>query len=316
MNIVFAGSGAFGIPALEALVREGLAPRLVLSQPDRPMGRRRQLTPQPLAAAAEKLGLETFKPDRINTIAARARLSEVEPDLMIVVAYGQILKPKVLGLPRLGCINIHGSALPRHRGASPIQASLLAGDATSGVTIIQMDEGLDTGDILALEETPIAAGETAGVLHDRLAALGGTMIADTVRGLDAGTVHPTPQDHERATTCGLIAKADGRIDWARPAADLVCLVRGMTPWPGAQTTILVNGKDERLTLLAVEALEGEGSPGAVLEASGERLVIATGDGALLVRELQRAGKKPLDAASFLRGTPVAVGDRWGSEVVS
>lgn len=302
MRVVFAGTGAFGIPALRELVTGGLAPSLVISQPDRPKGRRGSATPPPLAEAAKELGLPLYQPPRINRAEARARLEEEAPDVLVVVAYGQILRPSVLGIPLLGCVNVHGSLLPRHRGASPIQASILAGDEETGVTVMMMDEGLDSGPILLQESMVLSGDETGGSLHDRLAALGGPLLLRALRGLEVGDLEARPQDDARATVCGLLGKDDGRLDWNQPATVLERRVRAFDPWPGSYTEVSVRGNPLRLGVDAVEVVpEASGSPGTLLEASGERLVIAAQDGGLRLLRVTPAGKRLQDAAAFLRG---------------
>lgn len=312
MNLVFAGTGAFGIPALEALCAKGWAPRLVVSQPDRPAGRRRSLTSPPLAARARELELPLFQPERLNRPEPRARIAAESPDALVVIAYGQILKPKVLGLPPWGCLNVHGSLLPRHRGASPVQAAILHRDEETGVSVMRMDEGLDTGPVFAARRTPIAPEETAGALHDRLAKLGAELLIEVLADLRSGVARAVPQDPEDATTCGLITKEDGRLDWSRPAVELAARVRAYTPWPGAFTFVEVRGKALRIGLDRVRVVDGDASsvaPGTILEAEGDALVVAAGEGALALEILRPAGKKAMNAAAFLRGYPVVRGDR-------
>ncbi|NRA96032.1 MAG: methionyl-tRNA formyltransferase, partial [Planctomycetes bacterium] len=213
MRIVFAGTGAFGVPALAGLVAAGMAPDLVVSQPDRAKGRSGTATPPPLAEEATRLGLPLFQPEKLNRPEPRARLEALRPAALVVIAYGQILLPKVLASPRLGCVNVHGSLLPRHRGASPVQAALLAGDGETGVTIMLMDEGLDSGPVLMQDRMPLTGDETGGGLHDRLAERGAALLVEALRGLESGTATPRQQDHALATTCGLIEKKDARLEW-------------------------------------------------------------------------------------------------------
>ena len=313
MRIAFAGSGSFGIPCLEAVAASRHQVVLAISQPDRPVGRRRIPTPPPAAEAARRLGLPLFQPERLNTVSARDHLAGFAPDLLLVIAYGQILKPKVLALPRFGAINVHGSVLPRHRGASPIAASLLAGDATSGVTVLQMDEGLDSGPILGVVETPILPGETAGELHDRLAALAPRLLLEVLEALENGQSQPVPQDPRQVTHCGLIAKSDGRLDWRWPAAQLERHIRAMTPWPGAQASLQrAQGPELALLIERAHAEEGEGSPGQVHSAERERLSVGTGSGRLVLERLRPAGKGSQTAGEFLRGYHVQAGDRFAA----
>ena len=313
MRIVFAGTGAFGIPTLRGLNEAGFDIALVISQPSRPAGRKKVLTPPPLAQEASRLGLPLYQPEKLNRPEPRERIAALRPEAMVVVSYGQILGSKVLAIPALGCLNLHGSLLPRHRGASPIQAAILAGDAESGVTAMLMDTGLDTGPILLQDAVPLGPRETAGALHDRLAARGAPLMERALRGCAAGTVAPREQDPVRATTCGLIAKEDGRLDWREPALALERRVRAMQPWPGAFTT--APGARGPLRLLVSEAslveAPGAAAPGEVLEASPQALIVAAGEGALRLLRVQPAGRRALDAASFLRGHRLVPGDRLG-----
>ena len=313
MRIVFAGTGPFGIPSLRALVTSGMRPDLVVSQPDRPKGRRGTPTPPPLAEAALELGLPLFQPDRLNRPGPRERLEELAPDVMIVIAYGQILRPKVLAIPWLGCVNVHGSLLPRHRGASPVQASILAGDEESGVTVMLMDEGLDSGPVLGHASVSLSGAETGGALHDQLAELAGPVLVDSLRGYAGGEIEPRPQDSSQVTTCGLIAKSDARLDWDRPAAELERRVRAFDPWPGAFTSCEIRGKDLRVVVeqVAVEP-DVSAEPGLVTAAEGDRLVVGTSSGGLRLLKLKPSGKKSMDAGAFLRGYALQAGARFSS----
>ncbi len=308
MNIVFAGTGAFGVPSLGALVEAGLAPALVISQPDRAKGRSGTATPPPLAAEATRLGLPLFQPEKLNRPEPRARIDEQRPDALVVIAYGQILRPKVLAIPRLGCVNVHGSLLPRHRGASPVQAAVLAGDAETGVTVMLMDEGLDSGPVLLQDRMALKGNETGGDLHDELARRGAALLVDALRGLDGGMAVPRPQEHDLATTCGLIQKTEARLDWRCSAIELERRVRAYDPWPGAYTTVPVRGREQRVVVEAVGLeMDVNGAPGEVVAASNDRFIVAAGEGALALLRLKPAGKRPMDAAAFLRGYPVEMG---------
>lgn len=301
MKLVFCGTGAFGIPALRALVAAGLAPSLVVSQPDRPQGRHGTPSPPPFAAAAAELGLPLYQPERVNRPEALERLASEHCDVMIVAAYGQILKKALLDLPPLGCINLHGSLLPRHRGASPVQGALLAGDALSGTTVMLMDEGLDTGAVLSARSTPIGEHETAGELHDRLAQLGAELVVPALQGLSTGSLHATPQDAALATHCGLIDKREGQLDWALDAVVLDRRIRAFTPWPGAWSYVPEERGPLRLGVARARPTTGNGAPGTVLCADDSGLVVACGVGALLIEHVQPAGKKVMPAAAWLRG---------------
>lgn len=313
MRLAFAGTGAFGVPTLEALVAAGHEIALVISQPDRPAGRAKELLRPPLAAAADRLGLPLFQPERINRADARTRLAEAAPEVLVVVSFGQILRRSVLDVPALGCLNLHGSLLPRHRGASPIQAAILAGDRESGNTVMLMDEGMDTGPMLAQEALPIGPRETAGELHDRLARAGAPLFLRTLEAHAEGRIRAVPQDDALATLCGLVQKEHGRIRWSDPARDIDRLVRAMTPWPGAFTELAVEGAPLRLLVLEAEVDPSPvlALPGTVVQAEGERLVLATGKAGLRLVRVKPAGKRSMDAAAFLRGYPVGRGSLFG-----
>jgi len=317
VRVVFIGSGAFGVPALEALAASCHEVVLVVSQPDRPAGRKKTVRPCPAAGAARELELPLFQPERINRPEARERIAREEADVLVVVAYGQILRKAVLDLPRLGCLNIHGSLLPRHRGASPIQGALLAGDMVTGVTIMEMDEGLDTGPVLARRELEIEPGETAGELHERLARIAPELLLETLARLERGQVTREAQDESRATFCPLIKKEEGRIDWELPATELERRYRALTPWPGLYTTFEAPASGRRMRLLVeqAEALPGvPGQPGRVLEASSAGLLVGTGEGALRLLRLKPEGRSSLAVKEFLRGYPLQPGARLGDEV--
>ena len=311
LRIVFMGTPDFAVPALEALARGPHRVVAVVTQPDRPAGRGRRLRPPPVKRAAERLGIgEVWQPERIRGAkgaAFRAWLKALAPDLAVVAAYGQILPKEVLETPRRGCINVHASLLPRWRGASPIQWALLAGDRETGVCIIQMDEGLDTGPVFYCRRVSIAPDETAGTLHDKLAALGAELLPEVVDAIARGEARARPQPEEGATYAPRLTKEDGRLDFTRPAAELERRVRAMQPWPGAYTTV----GDRRLKVLAAEVVPESGVPGEVLEAAGDRLVVAAGEGALRLMRVQPAGGRPMDARAFLAGRPLRAGTRLG-----
>ena len=316
MRVVFIGSGAFGVPALEALAASAHQVSLVVTQPDRPAGRKQTLTPCPAAAAARRLELPLYQPERINRPAARERLAREDADVFVVVSYGQILKPKVLALPRLGCLNIHASLLPRHRGASPIQGAILAGDEVTGVTIMKMDEGLDTGPMLARREVPVAPDDTAGSLHDRLAEAAPGLLLETLEGLEEGRIEAEEQDDRAATVCPIIEKREGLVRWDLPAVDLERRVRAFSPWPGAYTffTAPASGRRLRLVIERAEVVPDlRGEAGRVLEATPGGVVVGTGKGALRILRMKPEGRTSQEAAEFLRGYPLRPGDRLGME---
>lgn len=307
MRLAFFGSPDFALPSLEALLAAGHEVGLVVSQPAKPVGRSAELSDPPVARRAKELGLSVFQPPTLKDDAAFARLVEARADLFVVVAYGKILAQRVLDLPRLGCVNVHGSVLPRWRGASPVQAALLAGDEESGVSIMRMEAGMDTGPVYAVSRGPIGAGEDAGSLSARLAREGAELLVATLPAIEAGTLVPAPQDDALATLCPKIRREDGQADLARPAEELARRLRAFTPWPG----LFAFRAGRRVKLLAARAVPGTPgrAPGEVLSA-GEEVVVACGEGALALARLQAEGRKPLDAATFARGERVTPGERW------
>lgn len=314
LRIVFMGSPDFALPSLDALVEsERYRPLLVVSQPDRPRGRGRRVVPTPVRERALESGIPTEVMTRKSYAAGVERVAAVGPDVIVVVAFGIILKPDLLDLPRMGCINVHASLLPRHRGVSPIQAAILAGDDVAGCTTMRMDEGIDTGDMLLQEETPVGPTDTAGTLSTRLADLGARLLVRTLDGLVDGTVTPAPQDDHGATYTGKITKDDGRIDWARPAREVERRIRAMTPWPSAHTRAPARGGSGRLIVVEAAVVAGApgGEPGAVV--STDPLVVSCGEGALELRRVKPEGRGVMDAAAYLAGHALAAGARLGGE---
>lgn len=307
MNIVFAGTPEFAVPPLSALLDGGHRVVGVYTQPDRPAGRGRQPRPSPVKERALEAGLPVFQPRTLRSPEAQAELAALRPDLMVVVAYGLILPQVVLDTPRLGCINIHASLLPRWRGAAPIQRALLAGDAETGVTLMQMEAGLDTGPMLAKRRHAIGADETAGELHDALSLLGAELLMDCLPALAAGTLVGEAQDEARASYAEKLRKDEAPLDWRRPAVELARQVRAFNPWPVAQTTL--RGQTCRVWTARVEP--GEGEPGVILAAGRDGIDVGTGAGTLRLLTLQAPGGRPLAAADFLNGHPVKVGERLG-----
>jgi methionyl-tRNA formyltransferase len=281
----------------------------VYTQPDRPAGRGRALAASAVKQRALALGLTVEQPQTLKSAEAQARLASFQPDLMVVVAYGLILPQAVLDIPRLGCLNIHASLLPRWRGAAPIQRAVLAGDERTGISIMLMDAGLDTGPELLRRELQIGPQETAGQLHDRLAPLGAQAIVDAVRGWASGTLQPQPQPAAGATYAAKISKDEARIDWTRPAEAIAAQVRAFNPWPVAETRL----RDEQVRVWEARpagASAAAGTPGTVLHAADGRLLVATGDGVLEVLMLQFPGRKPLAAREILNSRPLR-GERFG-----
>ena len=304
MRLAFMGTPDFAVPTLHALAEAGHEIARVYTQPPRPAGRGKSLRPSPVHRAAEGLGLAVETPASLRRAEVIAGFAALDIDAAVVVAYGQILPQAALDAPRLGCINLHASLLPRWRGAAPIQRAIMAGDAETGVCAIQMEAGLDAGPVLACEATPIGPEDTAGTLHDRLAALGAPLILRTLDALAEGAFQPKPQPAEGVTYAAKIDKAEARIDWTRPAAELGAHIRGLSPFPGAWCEI----GGERVKLLMARPEPGRGAPGTALD---DRLLVACGAGALRLVTLQRAGKGPMDAAEFLRGRPVPAGTLLG-----
>ena len=307
MRIVFFGSPDFALPSLDALAAAGHEVALVVSQPAKPVGRSGAPADPPVARRARELGLPVFQPPTLKDEAAFARLAETAADVFVVVAYGKILAQRVLDLPRLGCVNVHGSVLPRWRGASPVQASLLAGDAETGVSIMRMEAGMDTGPVYAVSRTPIADGEDAGALSARLAQDGAALLVETLPRIAAGSLDARPQDDALATLCPKVRREDGQADFSRPAGELVRRLRAYTPWPG----LFAFRGGRRVKLLAARAVPGRAgvAPGTVL-AAGDAIAVACGEDALAVARLQAEGRRPLDAGAFSRGERVVPGERW------
>ena len=300
MRLAFFGTPDFAVPALEALVTAGHEIVCVYTQPPRAAGRGGKERRSPVHDVAERLAIAVRTPSTLKDEQAQTDFAGFELDAAVVVAYGLILPKPILESPRLGCLNIHASMLPRWRGAAPIQRAILAGDGETGVTIMMMDEGLDTGPELLKESVPIEPSATGETLHDELAALGARLIVEALDGLAAGRLTPTPQDEGGATYAAKLTREEGRLDWARPANELERQVRAFSPWPGAW----FQHGDDRLKVLAAELAAGSGAPGSVLD---DQLTVACGEGALRLTIVQREGRAPVDAAALLRGYPIAPG---------
>ena len=305
IRTVFMGTPEFAIPTLQGLIESGVNLVGVFTQPDRPKGRGKKLTPSPVKELAVKEGIPVFQPLKLRAPEAVEDLRGLRPDLVVVVAYGQILPKSVLEIPRFGCINVHASLLPRYRGAAPINKMIMEGEEVGGVTTMFMDVGLDTGDMLVKKSLPIGFEETAGELHDRLSLLGRETMEETLGRLCAGTLERQVQNDDESTYAPMLKKEDGLIDWTKPALTIHNQVRGLAPWPGAFT--FLNG--EVLKIARTYPEKGSGTPGSVVSAGPDGVRVACGEGVLLIRQLQLPGRKSLPAAEFLRGNPLASGTR-------
>ena len=304
MRIVFMGTPDFAVPSLQALIDAGHDVCAVYTQPDKPQGRKQILTAPPVKTLALEHDIPVFQPNTLKNEDEQARLRELAPEVIIVVAYGKLLPKAVLDIPPHGCINVHGSLLPRWRGAAPIQWAVIAGDEMAGVTTMQMAEGLDTGDMLLTYETKVGEKETAGELFDRLAQSGAELLTQTLVKLDEIT--PRPQDDAQSCYAHMLDKQMAVIDWSRSAHEIDCLIRGLNPWPIALTTL----SGERLKVFAAEKAAGNGEPGTVLEADPKKgLTVACGEGALGLTEIQLVGGKRMKTTDFLRGHAIEVGTK-------
>lgn len=306
MRIVFAGTPEFAARALAALLVAGHHLPLVLTQPDRPSGRGLSLKPGAVKQLALEHGLQVYQPASLKFPESHQPIAEARPDIMVVAAYGLIFPQAVLDIPRLGCLNIHASLLPRWRGAAPIQRALLAGDAETGITIMRMEAGLDSGPMLFRQSLPIAATDTAGSLHDKLAELGAHLIVEALAKLERGELPGEPQPAAGVTHAAKLEKAEALLDWRQPATTLSRAVRAFNPFPGATGHI----EGQTLKLWRCEFAAGEGAPGTVLAAGADGIVVACGEGALRLTELQKSGGKRLPAADFLHGFALKPGQQF------
>ena len=313
MKILFFGTPDFAVPCLAALLDAGYDVVGAVSQPDKPQGRSMKMMPTAVKALAESRGVPVFQPDRLKEGQLQETLDVLQPDLCVVVAYGKILPAYILNAPRLGCINVHGSLLPRWRGAAPIQWSVLAGDKVTGVSTMYMDEGLDTGDIIETAETEIGEHETAGELFDRLADMGAELLIHTLQSIANGTAVRTPQPADGATYASMLSRDMARMDWTRSAAELDCFVRGLCPWPVAVTTLC--GNAVKIYGCEIVKMDGKaGNPGAVLFVSSRGIDVACGEGVLRVTDLQAQGGKRMPASVYCNGHRIPDGSFFGDEV--
>lgn len=309
MRIVFMGTPQFAVPSLEALLKSEDEVVGVVTQPDRPKGRGYALVPPPVKMIAQCAGIPLLQPLKIKTPDFLNALAAWKPDLIAVTAFGRILHAPILNLPPKGCVNVHGSLLPKYRGAAPVQWAVINGEAETGITTMLMDEGMDTGPMLLQERILIMPEDTAGTLAPRLAELGGRLLVDTIRQLKAGGIIPRVQDHSQATMAPLLKKEDGLIDWARSAQSIANRVRGLSPWPGAYTFY---GHDRwNIWSTAVKPIQSSEQPGIIIDVTKHSIQVATSEGALELVEIQTANSKRMTVAQFLTGHRVSVGVRLG-----
>ena len=309
MKIVFMGTPDFAVGALDALVEAGHEVTAVVTQPDKPKGRGKEMQVTPVKACAMKHNIEVFQPVKIKTPEAVEILKGYGADLFVVAAFGQILSKEILDMPKFGCVNIHASLLPKYRGAAPIQWAILDGEKETGVTIMQMNEGLDTGDMLTKVIVPIEDTDTGESLFDKLAEAGAKLLIETIPQIEAGTLHPEAQDDSLSTYAKMIKKEMGLIDWKKEAVVLERLVRGMNSWPSAYTHF--NGKTLKVWEAGVELKEAKAEPGTVVEVTKNSIKVQTGQNLLVLKQIQLEGKKRMDVASFLLGYKVEVGTMLG-----
>ena len=312
MRVVFMGTPDFAVSALEAVIEAGHQVAAVVTQPDKPKGRGKEVQMTPVKTCALKHGIAVFQPVKIRVPEAVETLRSYQADIFVVAAFGQILTEEILEMPRYGCVNIHASLLPKYRGAGPIQWAIINGEKITGVTIMQMDKGVDTGDMLLKKEVPIASDETADTLHDKLASAGARLIVEALVKIEAGDVTPEKQNGADSCYAKMLHKSMGKIDWQMEAEKLDCLIRGLISWPGASTAY--RGKNLKIWQEDV-ALEQEQSedaqPGTVIRVDKDAFFVQTGKGVLRIREVQPEGKKRMAVKDFLLGYPVKAGDMFG-----
>lgn len=306
MRVIFMGTPAIGVPALLALIEAGHEVVVVVTQPDRPKGRGGRLAAPPVKQAAAERGIPVLQPEKVKDPAFVEAFRALAPDVAVVIAFGQILPPALLDIPKFGCINIHASLLPRYRGAAPINWAIAHGDRETGLTTMRMDPGMDTGPVYLKVATPIGAEEDAEDLARRLSLLAGPLVVETLARVAEG-LRPTPQDDARATRAPLLTREDGRIRWERPAREIVNRVRAFVPWPGSVTAY--RGEPWKVVRARVgEARPRDAAPGTILRVDGDSLLVAAGEGTVRVLALQVPGKRPMPVQAFLNGHPVARGE--------
>ena len=302
------GTPEFAVPSLKALIDSEHELVAVVAQPDRPKGRGHKLTPPPTKVLAQEHKITVLQPDKIKNQEFYDQLQYLNPDLICVTAYGKILPREILELPQHGCINVHASLLPKYRGAAPINWAIVRGETVTGVTTMLMDKGMDTGDMLLVQELHIAEDDDAGTISEKLSHMGGELLIKTINQLKEGTLNPIKQDETLATNAPMLKKSDGEIHWAKQATEIHNLIRGMNPWPGTFTKL----GDKSLKIFRTQIVEGEGNPGEIINSQKYSLTVATGKGALEILELQLEGNKRLDVKSFITGHPIELGTVLGS----
>lgn len=309
MRIVFMGTPEFAVPSLIALIESEDQVAALVAQPDKPKGRGLKASAPPTKIIAEEHGILVLQPSKVRTGEFLNELGNINPDLICVAAYGKILPKTILDLPPFGCINVHASLLPKYRGAAPINWAIARGEEVTGITVMQMDEGMDTGDMLLRREVPIDLGDTGETLSGKLSVIGARLLIEAIAGMKKGTLRPVKQDDSLATYAPMLKKEDGRIDWTRPAVEIRNLIRGMLPWPGAYTYL--HGKLLKIYRAAVSEGVGEGKPGETVIAGQGVLRIVTGESALDILELQLEGGRRLDSRAFLAGRKIEPGTVLG-----
>ncbi|MGN0489267.1 MAG: methionyl-tRNA formyltransferase [Ruminococcus sp.] len=304
MNIIFMGTPDFAVPTLEALCNSNHTVQAVFTQPDKPIGRKQVLTPPDVKVCAEKYNIPVYQPTTLKDDSVYEQIKDINPEVIVVVAYGKLLPKNILDIPKYGCINVHGSLLPKYRGASPIQHAVLNGDKVTGVTTMYMGEGLDTGDILLYSETEIGENETSAELFDRLSLLGADLLLETLNKVQSGSINPIKQDESKATYTKMIDKSMCPINWSKTNFEIHNQVRGLQTWPVATSVINEMNVKIHATLLC----DKTGNPGEIINT--EPLTVACGSGSLIIKELQLNGKKRMDSKSFLLGHPLNIGDKF------
>ena len=309
MKIVFMGTPDFAVGTLHALAESEHEILAVVTQPDKPKGRGKALQPTPVKEEAMRYGIPVYQPKKVREEEFQVVLRELNPDLIVVVAFGQLIPKSILELPRYGCVNVHASLLPKYRGAAPIQWAVINGEKESGVTIMKMDEGLDTGDMIAKTVVPLASDETGGSLFDKLSQVGAQLLLDTIPALEEGTVVCEKQPEESPTPyAAMLNKKMGLIDWSQDASVIECLVRGLNPWPSAYTYL--KGKTLKIWQAKVVEKQHEEEPGTIIEVDKKHLVVACKTNALLIERLQLEGKKQMETEAFLRGYAIETGAQF------